>query len=209
MSFKVKQVEGSYVDNKHELFLNQIVFDIIECDIENDVEEKIGEVEIYLSNDFSNYSLNDIFWDFDEYVSGGLYILSSLFKRGAYVIDKLQEGKGYDEGDLVMSKFCSHLADCCGDLPRLFILNSIKIRKDRENKGIGEKVILYLEETYGYSRLKILLAAPLNNDGGNYEGIDFAEKQKRLNNFYKKIGYKQARKKPFNIFYKSFDKYWR
>lgn len=211
---KVKLKHDVYIDMQPNSFLNQLIFDIIECneDIyeENDVENIIGEAEIYLSNDFSDYSINDIFWDFDEYVSGGIFILSSLFKRGASVINKIQEDKRHDEDDLVISKFCSHLAECYDDLPRLFILNSITIRNDRENKGIGKKVISYLEETYGYARLKILLAAPLNNDGGgNYEGTDFAEKQNRLNKFYKKIGYKQATKKPFNIFYKSTDGNWR
>jgi hypothetical protein len=204
MYYSVKLKDHSGIDDNE--FLYHMIFDIIEEDIFGDNQKIIGEAEIFLSNDFSNYRLSDIFWEFDANVAGGVEILNCLFKKAEPIFEKfmcLEKVKiNYDKlalSDIAYDGGVFHY----DDLPRLFILETIKIIEERENLGIAKMVISYLENTYGYSRLKMLFAAPLNNNcGGNYEGIDYAEKQEKLNNFYEKIGYQKANKKPYKIFYK-------
>ena len=155
---------------------NQINFSIYQ---ENDDKHKyIGFAEIYLSYhsidtfdiDFRD-SYNDLALEFDELFSGGYHIYQSIFKSG--INKKLECYLGKDL-----------------QIPPLFILNDLCLNEDVQNKGVGTLVLDYLENLYGYGRLKFLYAAPLDSNGENYEGVDYEDRCKRLVKFYRKNGYK-------------------
>lgn len=150
-------------------------------DIDNeDIRINIGHATLCLSmfDSIGYFHLNYFYLllDLDCYVGVGNEIFNAIFIDGRY-------------GTRINKKLVPYYPNH-EDFPKIFVLDKLVINPEYRDKNIGSVVLRQLENAYGYGRLKVLKAFPLEENGENYIGDDFSDKEKRLFRFYRRNGYK-------------------